>query len=159
MNIWDKYPSYNEQELTALTKAACQVLVTGGGYEVAEMETLDIPTRAAADEVVEILGETIQGITATIIQQALEDKTMSSDLALQILGVLREQPDLAVLIAVEYEKATKRMAGVEIMLTAALLVLAYKIKKFKWDKDSVEITFAPFSQKITELLSFLLSKG
>ena len=123
------------------------------------METLDIPTRAAADEVVEILGETIQGITATIIQQALEDKTMSSDLALQILGVLREQPDLAVLIAVEYEKATKRMAGVEIMLTAALLVLAYKIKKFKWDKDSVEITFAPFSQKITELLSFLLSKG
>lgn len=159
MSIWDKYPNYSEQELGTLTKAASEVLMTGGGYEVAGMETLDIPPRAAAKEVAEILRDTIPGITANAVQQLFESRTMSSDLAVQILGVFREQPGLAELIAAEYEQATKRMAGIEIILTAALLVLACKIKKFKLDKNGVEITFAPFSEKITALLSLLLSKG
>jgi hypothetical protein len=159
MNVWNKYPNYNEQELATLTKAACQVLMASGGDEVAEIETLDLPPRVAAREVADILRESVHGITANAIQQLLENGTVSSDLALQILGVLREQSDLAELIAIEYEQATKRMAGVEVLLAAALLVLACKIRKFKLGKEGVEITFAPLSKKITDLLSLLLPKG
>jgi hypothetical protein len=159
MSIWDKYPNYSEQELATLTKVASQVLLVSGGDEVSEIETLDLPSRVAAREVAEVLHETVPEITASSVQRLLESRAMSSDLSLQILGVLKEQPDLAELIAAEYEEATRQMAVAEILLAAALLVLVCKLKTIKISKSGMEITFDPFSEKITELLSLLLQKG
>jgi hypothetical protein len=158
MNIWNHYPNYKKHELAALIKAACQVLITGGEKDVSEMQTLNLPSIVAAREVEGIFLETAPGITANAIQQVLEDQMLSSDLSLQMLGILREQPRLAEAIAIEYEKSTQKMDATGGMLTAALLVLACKIKKIKLDKNGIEIIFEPFSQKITALLS-LLSKS
>ena len=159
MSIWKKYPNYTERELATLTKAASQVLMAGGGDDVAGIGSLFISPRKAAREVAQLMGSAAPSITPEAVQDLLERAGSSSQLALQILGMLREQPELARLIEAEYVEATKQMTGMETILAAALLVLVCKITRFKLSKEGVEMSFAPFSGKITSLLSVLMPKG
>ena len=161
MSIWDKYPNYTEAELRDLVAVTAQVLLeTEEARTEFPPDLLRLPPGAASRQLLPVLQDAEPTVERDQIQHVLQDEQLSSTVSLQVLGEIRNYPELAARIADAYEERENRLAIAEsLLLTGALVVLATRIRKIRWTKDEKEVTFYPAGDAVKQFLVDLITGG
>jgi hypothetical protein len=160
-SIWDKYPNFTDTELRILSTVTAQVLMdsTEATAEL-EPDLLGISSKAAAGEVAALLGDIAPSASREEVQQVLEDEQQSRQLCLQVLGEVRQYPELADRIAAAYRERAQKMAITETLLLAgALVILAIRLKEIHWTGQEKKITFYESGEAVKQFVKGLLGAG
>lgn len=167
MSIWDTYPNYTENELRTLVAVTAQVLLESQAEEETfSGDLLETSPRAAAGKLLPLLQSDAPGIERTQIQRLLEDRALSQQLCLQILGEVRAHPELAQKVAEVYEQEIRMMdGGISLLLVGALVVLAINLKEIHFveekndkgeSKKEFKISFRQSGDAVKNFLTQLL---
>jgi hypothetical protein len=131
--------------------------LTGQSFRVGRRGAL---YRDASRQLVPELRQADPSVDPERVQDVLEDPDSSKKVALAVLGEVRKYPELAQAVAVAYEDRLNKMPiGAAILLSAALVVLAVKIKSIEWGKDKKKLTFYESSEAVKAFLTGLLKYG
>jgi hypothetical protein len=157
MSIWDKHPNYTDDELRLLVKAASTVLLDNADRtEELDPGLLEMGTRSAARELSSALKERGADVPVEDIHRLLSDEATARTASLAALDAIRTHPALAERVAEEYDNQRNKMLGVEILLAAALLVVAVKVKRIVLSKG-VMIEFYKSADAVKTVIATLAS--
>jgi hypothetical protein len=89
------------------------------------------------------------------VQRVVSDPDSGREVALHVVGLVRKQPALGALVEQRYAEAEQKMFVPELMLlTAALVVLAIRIKRVK--VGDTEVSFYPAGDEVKTLVGGLV---
>jgi hypothetical protein len=151
VSVLERYPDLTADELSRLVMAASQVLMELGEAErPVPADLLEMAPRAAARMIAGDLP--VADASPGRIERLVEDPDSSRAMALKVLGLVRGFPELRALIEQRYDELERKMFVPELMLlTAALVVLAMRIKRLK--VGHTEITFYPAGDEVKSFIS------
>ena len=137
MSVFDDLESLPDDQLRVLTEAAISVLVPES--EAGQPGPAQLPPRALAGELRDALEGS--GLPESTVDR-VTDGAVSRQVALAVLAPIAAQPELAEEVERAYH-ARRNMMVVDggVLMGAALLLVAMKIKKISIGKQGVELDF------------------
>jgi hypothetical protein len=156
MSIWDKFPNYSPEELRDLTAAAAAALIDAAPDAGVTAGVLKVSTRSAAAQLLPLLQPSAPGIQREQIQTALEDPETAQKMAVAVLGEIRSIPGLAQAVADAYEDRRREMAGPELLLAGAAVILAIKVKDLSFSKDGIKASFYEAGEAVKTFVADLV---
>jgi len=142
MSIWDKYPDYSPEELRTLTSVASATLIDCCKDAGITTDVLRLSSKSAAIQLKSLLQQQAPDIQSGQIQAALEDPEQAHQIAVVVLGQIRDIPLLAERVDKAYQDRNREMAGPEMLLLAgAIVILAMKVKTLEITKEGVRTSF------------------
>jgi hypothetical protein len=136
MTVFDDLESLPDDKLQILTEAAISVL----SPDDEATQPAQLPPRVLAAELRDALADT--GLPESTVDSVTGDPAFSRQVALAILAPIGEQPELAAEVERAYD-ARRNMMVIDggLVLGAALLLVAMKIKKVSIGKQGFELDF------------------
>jgi hypothetical protein len=160
MSIWDKYPNYSSDELRTLTAVAAETLIDSAEHAGVTADVLKLSSKSAASQLQPFLQERAPGIQREQVQAALEDPEQSQKIALAVLGEIRQIPPLAERVAEAYEARNREMAGPELLLlAAAVVILAIKVKDVSFSKSGAKASFYEAGEAVKTFVAGLVTSA
>lgn len=159
MSIWERYPNYSDDELRALVQVTAEALIDEGESEVPlPDDLLTISPRAAARQILPELHDAAPQASQVDVQHVLEDEILARQVCLRILEEVRRYPELAEEVDRRYAARQQKMAVPELILvSAALVILAMRIKEIKFERKNKRITFYPSGVEVKAFVSGLVN--
>jgi hypothetical protein len=137
--ILERYPEYHPIELDRLIRVTSEVLLEYGETEtplpddLLEMAPAGVARLVAAD-----LGFADSGSDPAAVHRVVTDEVAARAMALHVIGLVRQSPELSALVEQRYDRAEQTMFVPELMmLSAALVILAMRVKRMKIGRAEV----------------------
>jgi hypothetical protein len=132
--LWDRLDELSEGELRNVVAMAAQVLAeseTAGDAEAGD--AMELSPLAASRQIAPALAAVDPSLSAADVQRALEDDRGARELALAVIGEIRQVPELAAEVEARLAERERKLSAPELLMaTGALLVLAIKLKEIRF---------------------------
>lgn len=154
MSIWNAYPNLSKTELRALVAATARVLLESENAADVDPELLQQSLPTSARDLEPLLVQVDSDITRQKVRNALENEDLAIRMCHAVLDQVRQFPELADRVALEYDARTQKMVVVEtVLLAGALVILAIKVKSIKL--GNVEIVFDKAGEEVKTFVAGL----